>query len=69
MFLIHDDDLRMIDGLGDGTVSRYLTSGCSFLIPRQSLEALQPDVVMDLLRRSNIEIHSGEFPAFTESMT
>ncbi|KAF8477776.1 thioredoxin-like protein [Russula ochroleuca] len=42
MFLIHDDDLKRIDGIGNGT----------------SPEALQPDVMMDLLRRPNIEIHT-----------
>ena len=33
MFLIHDDDLKSIDGLGDGTVSQYLISSYSVLIP------------------------------------
>ncbi|KAF8486129.1 hypothetical protein DFH94DRAFT_170169 [Russula ochroleuca] len=41
MVLTHDDDLLTIDGLGHDA----------------SLETLKPDVMMDLLRRSNIEIH------------
>lgn len=32
MFLIHDDGLKRIDGLGDGTVSRYLVSSYSVVI-------------------------------------
>ncbi|KAI0276285.1 hypothetical protein BGY98DRAFT_1098257 [Russula aff. rugulosa BPL654] len=43
MVLTHDDDLVKIDGLGHDS----------------SLEALEPDVMMDLLRRSNMEIHKG----------
>ncbi|KAH9984978.1 hypothetical protein BJV77DRAFT_141300 [Russula vinacea] len=39
--LVHDTDLVMIDGIAHGTL----------------LENLEPDVTMDLLRRSNIEIH------------
>ncbi|KAH9994873.1 ankyrin repeat-containing domain protein [Russula vinacea] len=43
MVITHDDDLVTIDGLGHDA----------------SLETLEPDVVMDLLRRSNIEIHKA----------
>ncbi|KAH9992218.1 hypothetical protein BJV74DRAFT_834960 [Russula compacta] len=39
--LVHDDDLKSIDGIGSGT----------------SPETLQPDVVMDHLRKSNLEVH------------
>jgi hypothetical protein len=57
MVLTHDDDLVKIDGLGHDSVSGFwmavtLSSSC-----RQSLETLEPDVMMDLLRRSNMEIH------------
>ncbi|KAH9989451.1 hypothetical protein BJV77DRAFT_684089 [Russula vinacea] len=40
MVLAHDDDLKMIDGLGHDT----------------SLETLEPDVMIELLQRSNIKI-------------
>ena len=72
MVLAHDDDLAMIDGLGHDTVSRLLNS--SYVVPSrfswQSLESLEPDVMMDLLRKSNIEIHkdsSGEPPNLIQS--
>lgn len=32
MFLIHDDDLKRIDGIGDGAVSEYLISSYNILI-------------------------------------
>lgn len=36
---------------------------------RQQLpEALQPDVVMDLLRKSNIAVKCGEFSILTETL-
>jgi hypothetical protein len=65
MVLAHDDDLMMIDGLGHDTVSelsnsRRVVPSCS-----QSLETLKPEVMMDLLRRSNIAIQKdlcGELP-------
>ncbi|KAH9959639.1 caspase domain-containing protein [Russula dissimulans] len=42
MVLVHDNDLQKITGIGDNT----------------SLETLQPDVMVDLLRRSDLEIHN-----------
>ena len=72
MFLIHDDDLKRVDGLGDDTVSRCLISSYSVAFSsdgRQSLEVLQPDVLMDLLRRSNINVHAvqcGKLSTFTQ---
>jgi hypothetical protein len=70
MMLAHDDDLVTIEGLGHGSVSGLLNS--SYIIPScwQSLETLEPDVMMDLLRRSNIKIHTvlcGELPTLIES--
>ena len=70
MVLAHDDDLVMIDGLGRDTVSRLLNF--SYTIPScwQSLETLEPDVMMDLLRRSNLEIDKvlcGELPTLIQS--
>jgi hypothetical protein len=57
MVLVHDDDLGTIDGLGHDSCEWLLNS--SYIVPScwQSLETLEPDVMMDLLRRSNIEIH------------
>ena len=57
MVIAHDDDLVMIDGLGHDAVSGILNS--NYIAPScwQSLETLEPDVMMDLLRRSNVEIH------------
>jgi hypothetical protein len=37
MLLIHDDDLKKIDGIGDGTVSEYLIGSYSLLIPRSTV--------------------------------
>jgi hypothetical protein len=67
MLLIHDADLLRVDGFGLGTVSEYLVSSIVFSsYGRQSLEALQLHLVMDLFRRSNMEIHHtaqfGELP-------
>ena len=62
MFLIHDDDLKRIDRIGDGTVSGYLISSIVFSSHgRQPLKALQLHLVMDILRRSNTEIHTVQF--------
>ena len=58
MALVHDDDLARIDGLGDDTVS-----GDLYCIPvisifsclqlgLQSLEALEPNAILRLLRSS-----------------
>ena len=66
MMLAHDDDLVSIDGLGVGGLlnSSYIVrSRC------QSLETLEPDVMIELLRRSNIEIDKvlcGEPPSLIE---
>jgi hypothetical protein len=65
MVLAHDDDLVTIDGLGHESVSGLLNG--SDILPScgQSLENLEPEVMMDLIRRSNIEIHKvlcGELP-------
>ncbi|KAN0116119.1 hypothetical protein V8E52_006176 [Russula decolorans] len=51
MVLVHDDDLVKIDGLGHDS----------------SLETLEPDVMMDLLRRSNMEIHKVPCVSATDS--
>ena len=72
MVLAHDDDLVKIDGLGHGTVSELLNG--SYIAPScwQSLEALEPDVMMDLLERSNIEINKvlcGELRTFDSITT
>ncbi len=68
MMLAHDDDLLKIDGLGHDSVSFRIAvtppSSC-----KQSLDTLKPDVMMDLLRRSNMEIHKvpcGEPPTLIE---
>jgi len=58
MVLVHDDDLRRIDGIGEGTVSGNLISrSLLFFSCCQTLESLEPEVVMDHFRRSNIEVH------------
>jgi hypothetical protein len=71
MVLAHDDDLATIDGLGHDTVSRLfeLQSYFPLMFIWQSLETLEPDVMMDILRKSNIEIHKvlcGELPILIE---
>jgi len=57
MVLVHDDDLGTIGGLGHDSVSGLLNS--NHIVPScwQSIETLEPDVMMDLLRRSNIKIN------------
>ncbi|KAI0290366.1 hypothetical protein BC826DRAFT_970466 [Russula brevipes] len=53
MVLVHDDDLKRIDGLGGGTSS----------------DVLQPDMMMNILRKSNLDIYKARFseiPASTE---
>ena len=70
MVLAHDEDLMTIDGLGHDTVSGLLSSSHIFPSCCQPLETLEPDAMMDLFRRSNIEIHKvscGELPIFMES--
>jgi hypothetical protein len=65
MVLAHDDDLVTIDGLGHDTVSGLLNSCYIVSSCWQSLETLESDVMMGLLRRSNVEIHKvlcGETP-------
>jgi hypothetical protein len=60
--LTHDDDLMMIYGLGHDSVSGVLNS--SYISPScwQSLETLEPDVMLGLLRRSNVEIQKVSSP-------
>ena len=67
----------MIDGIGYGPVSGYLTnsliSSYISLLSHdwQTLGALQPHIVKDFLQRSNIEIHTvqcGELPVLKESL-
>ena len=61
MVLAHDDDLGTIDGLGHDSVSGFLNS--NHIIPSrwQSIETLKPDVMSDLIRRSNIKINKAWF--------
>ena len=72
MFLIHDDDLKRVDGLGGDTVSGCLINSYHIAFSfrgRQSIEILQPDVLMDLLQRSNINVHAvqcGKLSTFTQ---
>lgn len=64
--LAHDDDLVTINGLGHNSVSGLLNSvyiGRSFW---QSLESLEPEVMMDLLRKSNIDIDKVLFGELLE---
>lgn len=42
MFLIHDDDLELIDGIGDSHVSGYLASTYGVLIPRSAVTGNPP---------------------------
>jgi hypothetical protein len=55
--LVHDDDLGTICGFGDDSVRRFLDS--NHIVPScwQSIETLEPDMMADLLRRSNIKIY------------
>ena len=69
MVLLHDDDLLEVVRLGRGTVSGRLITGCIVSLCWQSLDTLQPEVMMDLLRKFNIEIDKfscGKPPALTE---
>jgi len=71
MVIVHDDDLALLDILGDDAVSRSLwhtvTTPTVLIFSRlQLLEALQPDVMLSCLRSSKLVIHevvlsSGEF--------
>ena len=68
--LVHDNDLVTIDGFGHDTVSRLLNSSYIYPSCYQSLETLEPDVMMDLLQASKIEIHKvscGELTILVES--
>jgi hypothetical protein len=70
MVVAHDDDLVTIDGLGHDAVSGLLDNGDTVHSWLQSLETLEPDVMMDLLRRSNIEIDKilcGKLPTLIET--
>ena len=66
MMLAHDNNLVAINEIGDSTVSGLLNCSCTVLnILVKLLETLKPDVMMDLLQRSNIQIHQvlcGELP-------
>lgn len=69
MVIVHDDDLVTIDGLGHDAVSEPLNTGCIVLLLEQSVETLEPDVIMDLFQRSDIEIDKvlcGELSVSTE---
>ena len=70
MVLAHDDDLVKIDGLGHDSVSVFFCVAVTLSsLCRQPLETLEPNVMMDLLRRSNIEIYKvpcGEPPTLKE---
>ena len=57
MVLVHDDDLRRIDGIGEGAVSGNLIFSSLLFSCCQPLGSLEPEVVMDHFRRSNIEVH------------
>jgi hypothetical protein len=68
--LAHDDDLVTIDGLGHDSVSGLLNSGYIDRSFWQSLESLEPEVMMDLLRKSKIdvdEVFCGELLELIES--
>src|SRR6266702_5224690 len=63
MALVHDDDLILLDRLGDDTVG-----GCLYFSPivsifscLQSLEALRPDTVLRHLRCLEPEVHDVTF--------
>jgi hypothetical protein len=58
MVLVHDNDLGTIGGLGLDSVSRLLNN--NKIVPScwQSIDTLEPDVMTDLLRRSNIKINN-----------
>ena len=58
MVLVHDDDLAMIDELRHAIVSRHLIENLRVVLSLcwQSSESLESDAMMDLLRRSSIEI-------------
>ena len=64
MVLVHDDDLGSIGGLGLDSVSGLFNSNRIAPSCWQSIETLEPDVMTNLLRRSNIHINKfrcGEF--------
>jgi len=66
MVLVHDNDLETIGGLGHDSVSGFLNN--NHIVPScwQSIETLEPDVMRDLLRRSNIKMNKvwcGELSA------
>ena len=68
MVLIHDDDLERIDGIGDANVSRLLISFyilISSVSCCQLMESFRSDVLMDLLRRSDIEMSKVDCSKFS----
>ena len=58
--LVHDDDLGTIGGLGHDSISGLLNTS-NHIVPLcwQSIETLDPDVMTDLLQRSNIKINKA----------
>jgi hypothetical protein len=69
MVLTHDDDLVTINGLCYDAVSGLLNS-IYFDRSFWQLESFEPEVMMDLLRRSNVEIDKvlcGELSNLIES--
>ena len=68
MMLVHDNDLMTINGFGDGNVSKFLNSSyIGFFLCPQLPETLESDAMMDLLQKSNIEIHKVLFGELIES--
>ena len=65
MVIVHDDDLARLDLLGDGTVSRkkkpYDARTVLIFSRMQSLETLQPEIVLNCLRSSKLAIHEVVF--------
>ena len=70
MVLVHDDDLITIDELNYDDVSEYMIGVKLPFLYQQSPETLEPDAMMDLLRKSNIGVHKisyGEIPILTQT--
>jgi hypothetical protein len=57
MVLVHDNDLVTIGGLGRDSVSGLLNSNHILPLCWQSIETLEPDMMADFLRRSDMEIN------------
>ena len=70
MVLVHDDDLVKISELGNDSVSRLLNGNHTVPSCWQSIEPLEPDVITDFLRRSDIKINKvrcGELSTLIQS--